>query len=222
MKKLMLFYVAFTLVLSGCGKKKEVCEDKGTCDSKELALADKGDIPLYNAENNEALLDEEAVSDFAFVDEDDNTASLNKNKKTGVVASSDSAMPMLSEDETLASHDANFERVQFDFDKSSLRADQKPVVKKDTAVAQKVVTEGKDIVIAGHTCQIGSATYNLALSQKRAEAVKAEMLKAGVPQKKIKTIGYGYEYPLVWSDKTERTEKIKELAANRRAEIATN
>ena len=116
----------------------------------------------------------------------------------------------------------NFKRVQFDFNLNDIRKDQKKVVKEDCKLAKKVSAEGKNIVVHGHTCQMGAASFNLALSQKRAEAVKKEMAKNGIPEENIKTVGYGFESPLVWSDKTERLAKIKELAPNRRAEVFAN
>jgi outer membrane protein OmpA-like peptidoglycan-associated protein len=114
-----------------------------------------------------------------------------------------------------------FDSVKFDFDKNIIKDDQKKSVKQDIDEAKKAVKKGKDIIINGHTCQIGSPSYNLALSLRRANVVKQEMIKAGVDEKKIKTVGYGYESPIVWTDKTSRSEKIRELAVNRRAEITT-
>ena len=52
--------------------------------------------------------------------------------------------------------------------------------------------------------------------------VKSEMLKEGIPAQQIKTLGMGYESPLVWSDKTDRAERVEELSPNRRAEVSTN
>lgn len=226
----MLFYVAFSLVLSGCGKKKESAQQVKDKENTKVALADGASVPLYKGDTQEALLDDEAVADFAFVDEDENAA-LKKDGKSAMLASNkkmstlnDASMPMMGDEEALAANEdeSGFQRVQFDFDKSSLKKDQLPTVKKDIEVAKSMIQSGKDVVISGHTCQIGSASYNLALSQRRAEAVKAEMLKAGLSGKSIKTVGYGYEFPLVWSDKTNRTEKIQELSPNRRAELASN
>jgi outer membrane protein OmpA-like peptidoglycan-associated protein len=48
------------------------------------------------------------------------------------------------------------------------------------------------------------------------------MAQAGLPGDKIKTVGFGFEMPLVWSDKKDRSELIQELAQNRRAEFAIN
>ena len=52
--------------------------------------------------------------------------------------------------------------------------------------------------------------------------IKKEMVKNGVQEQSIKTVGYGNEMPLVWSDKADRKELIKDLAPNRRAEVLVN
>lgn len=65
----------------------------------------------------------------------------------------------------------------FDFDRSIVRAD-----------AQKIVTEAADyakkngksrITAAGHADTSGSVEYNLALSERRANAIKAALIKLG-------------------------------------------
>lgn len=215
MKKLFLFYVAFSVavVLPGCGKKKQEAKPEAKSGIRSLfSSADKKGLPLYTGER-EAILDD-SVSEFAFVDE-------NAAGKAGKTSE--------KEEELLASADIDdnvkaleFDRVQFNFDKHDIRADQKTVVKHDVEKAKELVKEGKDVVVAGHTCQIGSAAYNLALSQKRADAVRKEMVQAGIPADHVKTVGYGYESPLVWSDAADRETKIKELSPNRRAEVSVN
>ena len=53
------------------------------------------------------------------------------------------------------------------------------------------------IEIVGHTCNLGDAEYNLKLSLKRAEAVKAYLVKKGVPEAEIGPVkGYGAALPI--------------------------
>jgi outer membrane protein OmpA-like peptidoglycan-associated protein len=110
----------------------------------------------------------------------------------------------------------------FDFDRNNIREDQQTVLHKNVNLAKEAVDKGKDIVIGAHCCQVGADSYNLALSERRANAIKEEMVKKGIPKERIKTIGYGKELPVVWTDKTERNEIIKELAPNRRGEITAS
>jgi len=48
------------------------------------------------------------------------------------------------------------------------------------------------------------------------------MVKGGVPEGKVKIIGCGSECPVVLSDNSDKEEKIKELAPNRRADISSS
>lgn len=51
------------------------------------------------------------------------------------------------------------------------------------------------LIVEGHCDERGTIDYNLALGQKRAEAVKAQLVKMGVKEERIKTISYGKEMP---------------------------
>jgi outer membrane protein OmpA-like peptidoglycan-associated protein len=51
------------------------------------------------------------------------------------------------------------------------------------------------IEIQGHTSEIGSSRYNMKLSWKRANAVKAYLVKAGIAPERMTTVGYGKEKP---------------------------
>ncbi len=71
----------------------------------------------------------------------------------------------------------------------------------------------KAIVIGGYTDSSGDSSYNLHLSQKRADAIKAYLLKKGFKNDKIKAIGYGESNPVA-SNKTKEGR-----AKNRRIEF---
>jgi len=69
------------------------------------------------------------------------------------------------------------------------------------------------VVIEGHTDDSGDAAFNQQLSEKRAEAVKAELVANGANAEKISTVGYGESKPI--ADNTTRDGRAK----NRRVEI---
>ena len=76
--------------------------------------------------------------------------------------------------------------------------------------------EGKtvdSVVIAGYTDDSGDASFNQDLSEKRAQAVKAELVANGANPDKITTVGYGEENPI--ADNSTREGRAK----NRRVEI---
>jgi outer membrane protein OmpA-like peptidoglycan-associated protein len=85
--------------------------------------------------------------------------------------------------------------VFFDFDKSNLSPEAQQVV----AIAVTTVknTGTARIVVTGHTDTVGSQSYNQALSERRANAVKGEMMRLGVNASDIGTVGKSFSEPLV-------------------------
>lgn len=221
LNKLGVLCVVMALFVCGCGKKKCHTNDKNvTTKSKKVASAN---IPLIK-EETENLLEDGDISDFAFIDDEATndkakTVEADTNK---LVAEGDEVATEESIGEEADTSPYAFKTVHFDFNKNSIRNDQKNIVAQNTEVAQKAVAQGKKVVIEGHCDQIGSASYNLALSQRRAETIKSEIIKTGVASENIKTVGYGYERPLVWSDQKNRAQLIVELAPNRRTEALVN
>lgn len=71
----------------------------------------------------------------------------------------------------------------------------------------------KAVVIEGHTDDTGDASFNQHLSEKRAEAVKAELVANGANPDKISTVGYGESNPL--ADNSTREGR----SANRRVVV---
>ena len=85
--------------------------------------------------------------------------------------------------------------VFFDFDKSNLTAEALQVVQEATRTAR---TSGAvRIVVTGHTDTVGSRAYNQALSERRANAVRDEMVREGIPANEIMTVGRNFSEPLV-------------------------
>ena len=69
------------------------------------------------------------------------------------------------------------------------------------------------MIVEGHTDSIGSQSYNLKLSRKRAASVARYLIEKGIPAAKIRTVGYGESRPLYPNDTEEHRSK------NRRVEI---
>lgn len=74
-------------------------------------------------------------------------------------------------------------------------------------------TPGLKIRVEGHTDNIGSEKYNLKLSKKRAEAIKAYLVEKGIEKSRITSVGYGFSKPRAGNDTKEGR------ALNRRAEL---
>lgn len=101
--------------------------------------------------------------------------------------------------------------VNFDFDKSSLRPESYAVLDK-AAVALKKQGNTK-VKVAGHTDSRGDDKYNLALSQRRAETVRAYLIKKGVAANRLTAKGYGESRPV--ADNATKEGRFK----NRRVEL---
>lgn len=101
--------------------------------------------------------------------------------------------------------------ILFGFDKSDLTAQAKTNVKSLAGSLNQY--PGTDIKIIGHTDNKGTETYNMALSERRAAAVKAYAVSQGVPSSRLITLGKGFSEPI--ADNT--TEEGR--AANRRVEV---
>jgi outer membrane protein OmpA-like peptidoglycan-associated protein len=92
-----------------------------------------------------------------------------------------------------AEFDQNMKEVLFDFDTHETTTDE--------AVLRSNVQWLKDhpqarFYIEGYTDHRGNIAYNLSLAQRRAEAVRAELLNRGVPADRILlTVGWGELYP---------------------------
>ena len=79
--------------------------------------------------------------------------------------------------------------VYFEFDKATLTSDARQVVQ--LAAQSALQGNATHIVATGHTDTVGTNAYNLALSKRRAAAVKAELIKDGVGANEIATDGVG-------------------------------
>jgi peptidoglycan-associated lipoprotein len=101
--------------------------------------------------------------------------------------------------------------VYFDFDSNAVKDEYRSVV---TAHSRNM-TDKRDLRmrIEGNCDERGSREYNLALGQRRAEAVKKVMTVLGVSDGRIETVSYGEEKPVA------QGHDENAWAQNRRADI---
>ena len=86
------------------------------------------------------------------------------------------------------------ETIYFDFDRFDIRADARPVLRANAAAISDM--SGR-VTIEGHCDERGSAEYNLALGERRANAVKRYLVDLGVTSSKLRTVSFGEERPAV-------------------------
>jgi peptidoglycan-associated lipoprotein len=83
--------------------------------------------------------------------------------------------------------------IYFDFDSSEIRPEYAELV---AAQARRLVTSpGQRVRLEGHTDERGSREYNIALGERRAQAVRRALLLQGVADGQVVTVSYGEERP---------------------------
>jgi len=102
--------------------------------------------------------------------------------------------------------------VFFDYDSYVIKPEFQSVIESHARFIN--ADKAKKVVIEGHTDMSGGREYNLALGQKRAEAVRRALSLLGVPENQVEAVSFGKEKPTaLGSDETS-------MSLNRRAEIA--
>ena len=102
-------------------------------------------------------------------------------------------------------------RVYFAFDSSAVDSENRAIV--EAHAAYLAANKSIKVVLEGHTDERGTREYNLALGERRAQAVERMVKALGVSADRVKNVSYGEEKPLAM-DHTEAA-----WALNRRVEI---
>ncbi len=101
--------------------------------------------------------------------------------------------------------------IAFDFDSATLRLESAPVL---AALFDGLKTDARaSILIEGHTSNEGAADYNLALSERRAQAVVADLAQRGIAARRLRSSGAGESRPFASNDDENGR------ALNRRVEV---
>ena len=102
--------------------------------------------------------------------------------------------------------------VYFDYDSFVIKPEFQDVIENHARFIK--ADRNRKVAIEGHTDDRGGREYNLALGQKRSEAVRRALGLLGVPDSQVEAVSFGKEKPAVQgSDEAA-------LAKNRRAEIS--
>ena len=107
-----------------------------------------------------------------------------------------------------------FEDIYFDFDRYSLRPEATRVLEEAVNTLREDAT--LKVEIDGHTCNIGTSEYNLALGDRRATAVRDYLVSRGIAADRLRTVSYGEEQPK-YDNGREETRRL-----NRRAVLVVS
>lgn len=229
---LLLISVA-SLFLTGCWKRKKKPEQTGIIIENTVNEIENKDKTIMS--------DDSLLNTISYVDgnkeyelytgktifaDDENNENVNIQinnpeeqtiNQQELLFSSEKNMMSSEEINLLQKQKENLGTVQFEFDKY---VDIKPSYKEDmNNMTTKLIELYKqypniEIIIEGHACNsCGSERYNLELSNKRAETVKAKILSTNaIPENRIFTFGCGTSHLIVHGNRSEQSP-------NRRAEI---
>ncbi len=85
--------------------------------------------------------------------------------------------------------------IYFDFDSFTVKPEFQPLVDQHARFLQS--NRGRSVAVEGHTDERGSREYNLALGQKRAEAVRRALTLVGATDAQVEAVSFGEEKPAV-------------------------
>jgi len=106
------------------------------------------------------------------------------------------------------------DRVFFDYDQSDIKSEGQEILRRQSEWLRRY--PNVSVTIEGHCDERGTREYNLALGERRAQAVKNVLVALGIPSGRISTISYGKERPEIpHSDDTS-------YAQNRRGVTTVN
>ena len=103
--------------------------------------------------------------------------------------------PLETPMEKSLNNSAGGDRVFFDVDKSTIRGEGRALLVKWADYLKQ--SPNDRLVIEGHSDEHGTREYNLALGDRRANAVKDILIVNGIQAARIKTVSYGKERPAV-------------------------
>ena len=130
----------------------------------------------------------------------------------GNAASSSNVASVVVPDQNAAADASGLTRViYFDFDSFVVKSEFAGAI--DGHAKRLNAAKAKKVVIEGHTDERGGREYNLALGQKRAEAVVKSLTLLGVSNDQLEAVSYGEERPAATGSGEEAWSK------NRRVEL---
>jgi OmpA-OmpF porin, OOP family len=101
--------------------------------------------------------------------------------------------PIVAPEEPIVEEVIVFSNINFDFDSAQIKPEYRDILRE----AAQIINDRpeKNVLVEGHTCNIGPAEYNMGLSQRRAQSVADFLAGEGVSTDRLETKGYGLTNP---------------------------
>ncbi len=199
---ILTLFVAVAFV-SGCAQKEVLKEDTAA----QKQAASKVTKPAAQVPEKSAPKEDEAAKKRAERERAEREALKAKAQKEAAAKAAEKAATVASSKESY-----EFADIHFDFDNFNLRDEARVTLNKHVEWLNK--NKDVKIVIEGHCDERGTAEYNLALGERRANVAAKYLIDMGIDGKRIRTISYGMERPLDPQHNEEAWTK------NRRAHFA--
>ena len=179
----ILAFLLMVMFIAGCGPKKEILKDDS---AKPPAMAE----PSAEAKPVEKAAPEKADAKTKFTV----LEPVVEAEKPATAADTGAAARKAEAVAVSAKQLYELADIRFDFDKFNLKDEARGILKNHAEWLNK----NKDvmIVVEGHCDERGTAEYNLALGERRANAAAKFLVDMGIDAKRIKTLSYGEELPL--------------------------
>jgi len=182
--KRILLAVALIALLAGCGSAVKL---------DEVAVEDKTGTPISGQGTGAA-------------------SSASNSGTAGQPANSAIAPVDLSKSGPTAANPSGQRIVYFDYDSFAIKPEFQDVIEAQARFIKS--DKNRRVSIEGHTDDRGGREYNLALGQKRAEAVRRALGLLGAPDAQLEAVSFGKEKPAVQGNDENA------MSRNRRAEIS--
>ena len=181
---LFLIFAFSLTIFSGCAEKKAVVKDEALQEQK-VAAAQEGAPAAVTADDEAARRAKEAA---------DREAALKEQAAKDEAARKAAARAAWAKKNAEALVDLNLQNIYFDYDKSAIRPDAREILKANAEIFTK--NSSAKIIVEGHCDERGTAEYNMALGERRAQEAKQYLVNLGIDASRIETISYGKERPL--------------------------
>lgn len=190
----------------------ELMQAQNALNNAEKAYTDDGDVDTVNSKAYVAT-QSVAVARAAAQERQStaNIASMSAEREQVRVAALKEQLASMQPKETPRGLVVTISDVLFDTASATLRPGGVQQVQRVAEALKQ--NPGESVMIEGHADSRGSDSYNMALSQRRADSVRAELVYAGVPAERVVARGMGEGYPVATNETAAGQQQ------NRRVEI---
>ncbi len=186
-RKSLVFLVVLLcvgLVFSGCAKKSVVKQEPGVKSSEEAAKLEAEKAAKEKQEREAKAREAEQAK---LKEQEAREAQKKEAEKDLVTKKQPGIEGEVQESKALKD-------IHFEFDRYEIRPADAEILKANAAFLMKL--PNRKFQVEGHCDERGTAEYNLALGERRANSVKKYLISLGVSANQVSIISYGKEMPL--------------------------